>query len=226
MIIARFAPVSPVTRERLRLLSIFIACLTVAASVLLVYAALQGASIAAERLQAQAEELAGSIAVLSRSEVASNDRIALARRLESFNEFSGIRTMVITDRLGEPLAAVRRNAAGNLSAAPGREVSFSWSPGGIAPRRSRVDPDQSVRTVWTAIGQIAPIGWIYLEYDGHLINAARDHILSRGLLWLIPVLIVSAAIFAWAIRVATGAGRRETALARLADPSRPEEEIT
>lgn len=155
------------------------ACATM---ILLLYGAHLHTATTAELIHAHARELAANIASLSQSEVASNDRVALFNRLESFNAINHIRSIAITDRLVEPLAAVRRNAARNLSATTSRDIVFAWRPGTTPPQSGGFLSVPESVTIWSAIGQIAPIGWVYLEYETDTLASARNRFLASGAL--------------------------------------------
>lgn len=142
-------------------------------------------------VQEQAEELAANIATLTRAEVAANDRIALATRLESFNEFQHLRSIVIADRQGNPLAAVTRNVAGNLSATPRRRIATE-----SASTKSLGTGARAV-SIRAAIGQIAPIGWVDLEIDTTGTNAQRNRVL--GSVVLVAILVWLGATIAFAL---------------------------
>ena len=115
-------------------------------------------------IHAQAAEIAETAAELARFEVAANDRIALAFRLEAFTRFSQVHAMVIMDRREQPLAAVQRNSAGNLSASPEATIELERMEEDSQPRSILSKAEDSF-VVRAAIGEIAPIGWVYLEHD-------------------------------------------------------------
>ncbi|MBI1905967.1 MAG: hypothetical protein HYS20_06965 [Rhodocyclales bacterium] len=166
--------------HRLRLLLLIGAGSACAVLALLLYTAHLHTALAADLTHAHARELAANIASLSQSEVASNDRVALFNRLESFNAINHIRSIAITNRLVEPLAAVRRNAADNLSAVTSRDITFAWRPGTAVPQpRGVMNIPESV-AIWSAIGQIAPIGWVYLEYETDTLASARNRFLASA----------------------------------------------
>lgn len=166
--------------RRMRLLLLIGGASACAALVLLLYGAHLHTRLTAELTHAHARELAANIASLSQSEVASNDRVALFNRLESFNAINHIRSIAITDRLVEPLAAVRRNAANNLSAITSRDIAFAWRPGTVAPHTGGFMSIPESVAIWSAIGQIAPIGWVYLEYETDMLASARNRFLVSG----------------------------------------------
>lgn len=182
------------TNPRFRLWLGFTFCFAAGASLLFLYAVHRQSSLATELLQAQAGAVAANIAGLSRFEVAANDRIALATRLESFTDFAYVRSIVISDRREEPLAAVRRNAAGNLSAAPGHEVELALDI--AAPQRSALGLiTEHPVTLRLAIGEIAPIGWVHLEYEVTTLVSAQRRMLVDGAIFLAFVLAMSALMF-------------------------------
>lgn len=161
---------------RFRLSALFGLIFALSAAALLLAVAHRQAVFADGLVRSQAHEIAANIASLTRAAVAANDRIALATRLESFNEFEDLRSIVIADRQGTPLAAVQRNAAGNLSATPRQQIFLPADPaeahgGGLAPRAGHA-------TIRAAIGQIAPIGWVYLEVDTARTGMQRKHMLT------------------------------------------------
>lgn len=123
-------------------------------------------------IHTQATEIAATAAELARFEVAANDRVALAFRLEAFTRFSQVQAIVIMDRREQPLAAVRRNSAGNLSASPQATIALERMAGDTLEdlRLSKLDGSFVVRE---PIGEIAPIGWVYLEHDDSGLAAMR-----------------------------------------------------
>lgn len=123
-------------------------------------------------IRAQATEIAATAAELARFEVAANDRVALAFRLEAFTRFSQVHAMVIMDRREQPLAAVQRNSAGNLSASPHATIALERLNTGESSQSALSQLDDSF-VVRAAIGEIAPIGWVYLEHDNRWLLAAR-----------------------------------------------------
>jgi len=187
------------TTPRFRLWLSFTFCFAAGASLLFLYAVHRQSSLASELLEAQAGAVAANIAALSRLEVAANDRIALATRLESFNDFEYVRSIVISDRREEPLAAVRRNAAGNLNAAPGHEVELTQEI--AAPQRTAlgliIEHPVKLRL---AIGEIAPIGWVHLEYEVTALVSAQRRMLVDGAVFLAFILTTSALLFSLCLR--------------------------
>ncbi|HRQ46107.1 MAG TPA: hypothetical protein PK725_04105 [Rhodocyclaceae bacterium] len=176
---------------RFRLSVLFSLTFLLSASVLLLVLAQRHVAFSDGLVHDQAEELAANIATLTRAEVAANDRIALSIRLESFNEFQHLRSIVIADRQGNPLAAVTRNAAGNLSATPRRRISPD--NGSTASRGSK----PGTATIRAAIGQIAPIGWVDLEIETTRTDAQRNRVL--GGIALAAILVWVGATFAFAL---------------------------
>ncbi len=182
---------------RLRLSALFgLLFVLTASALLLALAQRQGAQDEARMLH-QAGEIAAHIATLTRREVAANDRIAIAARLESFNEFEDIALIVITDRQGQPLAAVRRNAAGNLSATSRREIPLD-RPADTSPMRIGAPADGRA-TIRAAIGQIAPIGWVQMEIDTRRIDAQRKALLTRFALLAFASAALATLVFAFFI---------------------------
>ena len=175
---------------RFRLSVLFSLTFLLGASVLLLVLAQRHVAFSDALVHAQAEELAANIATLTRAEVAANDRIALATRLESFNEFQHLRSIVIADRQGNPLAAVTRNAAGNLSATPRRQISAESTS--TASRGS----GPGAATIRAAIGQIAPIGWVDLEIETTRTDAQRNRVLGGVALTAILVWVGATIAFA------------------------------
>lgn len=125
-----------------------------------------------EFLTQHGKTLATSIAALTGADVAVNNRAALSPRLEAFSAMPDIRSITITDRQGSPLATVQRNAAGNLNAVAGNTL-HPTQPLRPTPSQQDATPHGS-RIVWAAIGQLAPIGWVRLEYSTAPIDTARS----------------------------------------------------
>ena len=147
------------------------------------YVAHRQAQLATELLVARARTLAANVATLAQNEVAANDGIALATRLEGFNEFAALRAAAVTDRQGHPLAAVRRNAAGNLKATAATAIGALDAPGSSRAPNAGLWMNPEPLVLWTAIGPIAPIGWVRLEYDTTSALAARNRILRDALVF-------------------------------------------
>jgi hypothetical protein len=196
------------------------------------YVAHRQALLASELLVVRARALAANVAALAQAEVAANDGVALATRLEGFNEFADLRAAAVTDRQGQPLAVVRRNAAGNLAAVPARQIARLGVPGVSQLPRAGLWMSPQPLVLWSAIGPIAPIGWVRLEYDTTPALAARDRILTDALVFaLIALLFAVLAVRiilrgpVTAIRSATAFSRRLAAgrTARLEPSSRARE---
>ncbi len=160
-------------------------CAFIAITILLVVALLLVISLLYRHVEdmhriihAQAVEIAATAAELARFEVAANDRIALAFRLEAFTRFSQVHAMVIMDRREQPLAAVQRNSAGNLSASPQTTIPLERMEADNPPGSIFSEAENSF-VVRAAIGEIAPIGWVYLEYDNRWLEKAR-RVLALG----------------------------------------------
>ena len=103
-----------------RVLAIFIACgalVVLAASVY--HGASQSASVEVQ-LRAGTEALAAHIATMTADNVAANNAGALSQQLDQFSSYTDVRELVIADRQGRGLAAMTRNAHGNLHAQPPR----------------------------------------------------------------------------------------------------------
>ncbi len=147
------------------------------------YVAHRQALVANELLVARAKALAANVATLAQSEVAANDGFALAMRLEGLNEFADLRAAAVTDRQGKPLAAVRRNAAGNLSATAPNGLATAGVPGVAQLPPAGILMSAEPLVLWNAIGPIAPIGWVRLEYDTTAALAARNRILTDALVF-------------------------------------------
>lgn len=194
----------------LRRLLVIGAGFTCATLTLLLYSAHLHTAATAELIHSHARELAANIASLSQSEVASNDRVALFNRLESFNAINHIRSIAITDRLAEPLAAVRRNAARNLSATTGRDITFAWRPGTTPPEPGGVLIVPESIAIWSAIGQIAPIGWVYLEYETDDLANARNRFLASGAVVTLVVWLATVLFLVFALREAPAPNRAES----------------
>lgn len=181
------------THSRVRQTWIFAICLACVCAVLVVLAAGRQIVHSAKLLHEQAMSIGHSIATLSAAEVAANDRIALAQRLEAFNDFASVSAIVVSDRRDEPLAAVRRNLAGNLNAAAVRDVSMIATV-------SKLDASAwallraETASVRAPVGAIAPIGWVRLEYSLAPIRSA--HVLLEGLLAGLLLTTVATVLFA------------------------------
>ncbi|MGL1832928.1 hypothetical protein ACKVEX_04900 [Rhodocyclaceae bacterium SMB388] len=171
----------------------FAICLASVCATLVVLGAGRQIAHSAKLLHEQAMSIGQSIATLSAQEVAANDRIALARRLEAFNDFASVSAIVVSDRRDEPLAAVRRNLAGNLSAAAVRDVSTIAT---VPELGASVWPRLSAETtsVRVPVGEIAPIGWVRLEYS--LASILPGHMLLEGLLAGLLLTTVATVLFA------------------------------
>lgn len=196
--------------RRLRRLLAIGASLACASLFLLLYGAHLHTAATADLIHSHARELAANIASLSQSEVASNDRVALFNRLESFNAINHVRSIAITDRLTEPLAAVRRNAAHNLSATTSRDISFAWRPGATPPEAGGFLSVPESIAIWSAIGQIAPIGWVYLEYETDDLVSARNRFLTSGAVVALLVWLATMLILILALRDAPASGSAES----------------
>lgn len=178
-----------------RTFSLFVVCLTIAGLVLLAFLLHRQAAQGATMLHSQAAAVAHNIASRVNIAVAGNDRIAVSSGLESFNEFDGVVSIQVMDRREHPLAAVRRNLAGNLSAAASGEIPVVAA-----------DPGSSVLSLilgnWTSasirvpIGEIAPIGWIHLEYDLSPLRETLRRTLLEGLSALLALVAGMSLIFA------------------------------
>lgn len=148
-------------------------------------------------IHTQAVEIAATAAEFARFEVAANDRIALAFRLEAFTGFSQVRAMVIMDRREQTLAAVLRNSAGNLSASPESTIALERMNHDASPQSGIIRIEDSF-VVRAAIGEIAPIGWVYVEYDnGWLLKTRRA--LALGLVSTALMLATASALL-WRFR--------------------------
>lgn len=195
--------------ERLRQLLLIGASTACATLMLLLYGAHLHTATVTELTHAHARELAANIASLSQSEVASNDRVALFNRLESFNAINHIRSIAITNRLVEPLAAVRRNAAQNLSAITSRDIVFAWYPGTAPPQVGGLLRAPGSVKIWSAIGQIAPIGWVYLEYETDALANAQNRFLASSALIALGLWGATLLIFVLVLRRAPSANKQE-----------------
>jgi hypothetical protein len=146
-------------------------------------------------LLAQTETLTKNIATLSHDGVATNDRAALATRLESLNEFNDLQSVSITDRQGHPLAAVVRNAAGNLSAAQTAQIGLISTPSGIGSDRAKSFAEGKTLVQWHAIGEIAPIGWVRAEFSTQTSVETRkqfllDTLIAAAMAWTLAVAVL------------------------------------
>lgn len=179
---------------RLRLIRAGCAGFALCTAVLLtLFAHLHAKEIAAI-LSEHAKTTAASAATLVHGQVAANDRVGLASRLEAFNEMTTIRSLAITDRQGVPLAVVRRNAAGNMTAMPLNAIGPLGTPGVDGIRGPALFPDPEPGFVWSPIGKIAPIGWVRLEYETSRLTHTRNAWLAAGLLVLIGMTLAGAVL--------------------------------
>jgi hypothetical protein len=178
------------------------------------YVAHRQAFLASELLVARARTLAANVAALAQAEVAANDGVALATRLEGFNQFADLRAAAVTDRQGQPLAVVRRNAAGNLSAMSADQSARLGIPGTSRIPRAGLSMSPEPIVVWTAIGPIAPIGWVWLEYDSSPALAARNRILADALVFALLALLFAVLAVRVILRGPVAAIRGATAFSR------------
>ena len=155
-------------------------------------------ALAHDILERQAQAIAKNIAALVGHQVAANDRIGLASLLESFGEFEHIRAVMVTDRRETPLAGVRRNAAGNLRVVSANEIMIHAADN-TTPRPGPHDVTPSLQ-VRADIGQIAPIGWVHLEYETSPLTAARTRMWVDVLLFLLTLACVFSAALLFASR--------------------------
>lgn len=135
-------------------------------------------------LSEHAQAVASLIAALAHDQVAANDRIGLPARLESFNDMSLIRSLAITDRQRTPLAAVQRNAAGNMVAVPIDEIGGLGQPGIVGDHGLTPVDGGGHGVVWASIGKIAPIGWVRMEYETTQLSRIRKDWLNDKLVAL------------------------------------------
>ncbi|MFN3986521.1 MAG: PAS domain-containing protein [Rhodocyclaceae bacterium] len=215
----RPAPASPPRQAatfslRNRLTALFALCMLLCAGFATAYLASRQNHGVTDQVDTQTRAIASSIAALSLAEVAANDRIALTRRLESFNELEIVRALAVTDRQGAPLAAARRNAAGNLAAVSGRELGNLGDPG--AP--PAMSDSAGARVVWASIGQIAPIGWVRLEYETGALEQARRRQALEATIFILASVLAASVLVHWMVgRTLRGlrrAARYATALER------------
>lgn len=188
---------------KLRLIIAFSASFALCAAVLLVLLAQNQAKGIAAILSEHATVLAESVARLAHDKVAANDRIGLPAQLEIFNEVEMIRSLTITDRQGMPIAAVRRNAAGNMSAAPINGLGELGTPGLGASHQPALFAEAAPLIVWASIGKIAPIGWVRLEYETHQLAQSRQQGLTTYFVALIAMTLL-AALLAYRLAIANG----------------------
>lgn len=190
------------TSLKFRLFMSFCVSFTLCSGVLLGLLAQHQAKELAAILGEQATALAASVASLAHDKVAANDRIGLPARLETFNEIAMIRSLAITDRQGVLIAAVRRNAAGNMSAAPIDEFGELGTPGLGNNQRPSLFADPAPLVIWASIGKIAPIGWVRLEYEPHQ-AAQRPHEWLTAYLLALIVMTLAGALLAYRLAIAT-----------------------
>lgn len=189
---------APSGSPSLRVRVVVLFCITFvvgAGALLLLIANLQARAVVA-LLDDQAQSVAHSIARLAYDRVAANDRVGLATQLETFNQMQRIRSIAITDRQGRLFSAVARNAAGNMTATSEREIGPLGTPGIVTQTGPALLAGGEPRRVWVAVGEIAPIGWVRLEYDAQLLVDNRRTILLAGGGLLILLLGLGAALLA------------------------------
>lgn len=183
---------------KLRLVVAFCASFALCAGVLLSLLAHHQSRSVSTLLSEHAAAVAASVAALAHDQVAANNPIGLPARLETFNEMTMIRSLAITDRQGTPLAAVRRNAAGNMTATPINELGELGTPGVERARALTTRPNQEAGIMWASIGKFAPIGWVRLEYETDRLAQTTDDWLANRLLVLI-VITLAGALIAYAL---------------------------
>lgn len=181
---------------RVRVVVLFCITFLVGAGALLALIANLQARAVLELLDDQAQSVASSIARLAYERVAANDRVGLATQLETFNQMQRIRSIAITDRQGRLFSAVGRNAAGNMTAISDRDTGPLGTPGMVADAGPALLAGGEPRLVWVAVGEIAPIGWVRLEYDAQLLVDNRRTILLAGGGLLLTLLGLGAALLA------------------------------
>ncbi len=148
--------------------------------------------MSSEQADNWARAIAGSVGLLSQAEVAANDPIALVRRLETFSELDEIRMITLTDRQGQALAHVERNPAGNLVAAhAGPELSKH-----LPSNRILLSEQGTHHILWRPIGEIAPIGWIRLEYLAHgPRHVQKAYLLEAGAIIAVMTLLTTLLLY-------------------------------
>lgn len=187
---------------KLRLIIRFSVSFALCAAAMLALLAQHQAKGVAAIFSEHAMALAESVASLAHDKVAANDRIGLPAQLESFNEVAMIRSLTITDRQGMPIAAVQRNAAGNMSAAPINELGELGTPGLGSSHQPALFADPAPLIVWASIGKIAPIGWVRLEYETHQLAQSWQG-LTTFFVALIAMTLL-AALLAYRLAIANG----------------------
>lgn len=187
--------------RRARIARLFALLLAVGMTLLIAHVAQRLSALVDALAHDHARAVAANVAALTQAAVATNDRIALAARLESFNEFGAVRSILVTDRQGVPLAAVRRNAAGNLSATPGRELVGGDDEGTQRPTPAPWQPGgKATPSIRMAIGPIAPIGWVHLHYDVEPAETARQRLVAGAMLVALLLVAALTTVFALALR--------------------------
>lgn len=181
---------------RVRVVTLFCITFLIGAGALLVLIANLQARAVLALLDDQAQSVAHSIARLAYGRVAANDRVGLATQLETFNQMQRIRSIAITDRQGRLFSAVARNAAGNMTATSEREIGALGAPGGVADAGPALLAGGKPRLLWVAVGEIAPIGWVRLEYDAQVLEESLHTILLTGGGFLVALLGLGAALLA------------------------------
>ena len=198
---------------RTRFVVLFCFALALCASTILLFLTYQHQRVVHEVLLSQARGLAATISGLTHDEVAGNDRVALSVRLETFNRIETIRSLIITDRRGQALAAVQRNAAGNLSAASSQEIGMLESPGSHDTAPPSLWSAEPTRVVWFSIGEIAPIGWVRLEYEVAQTIQTRQTLLMGGAILTGLIILTGGVLAAFSVGLPLRSLRRATAFA-------------
>lgn len=187
--------------RRTRISRLFALLLAAGMALLIAHVAQRLSALVDRLAHDHAREVAANVAALTQAAVATNDRIALAARLESFNEFAAVHSILVTDRQGVPLAAVRRNAAGNLSATPGRALVGGDGEGTPRPEPAPGQPNsEATPSIRMAIGPIAPIGWVHLRYDVEPAETAWQRLVVGAVLVALLLVAALTTVFMLALR--------------------------
>lgn len=187
--------------RRARIARLFALLLAVGMALLIAHVAQRLSALVDALAHDHAREVAANVAALTHTAVATNDRIALAARLESMNEFGAVRSILVTDRQGVPLAAVGRNAAGNLNATPGRELVGADDEGTQRPAPAPWRPgSEATPSIRMAIGPIAPIGWVLLHYEIERTDIVQQRLVAGTVLVAALLIAALTTVFVLALR--------------------------
>jgi len=165
-----------------RIVAIFVACGMVIVLAAAIYHGASQASAAKTQLRNSTEALAAHIATMTAGNVAANNAGALSQQLDQFDSYSDVRELVIADRQGQGLAAMIRNAHGNLHAQPPRTA--------VPPPEGRATSgniSSGELVAWAPIGPIAPLGWVQVKVDASVVTTAWSDAWSIAAFGLLAV---------------------------------------